>query len=185
MALIRRGTAMKQNHACIPRLRRGSRGFTFIELLYVAGIIGILFAIAIPAYRDYMIRARTAEALVQLGDARVAVNDFFARWGYFPADNAQAGLLPPEKIKGTYLQRLEVRHGALYAQIDLGSDADKKPIVRTLSLRPLTNSTQPSAPIIWYCGKGDPKKRFPNLTVNGEPPSDPLEDKLTPGPCRF
>ena len=161
-----------------------ARGFTFIELLYVAGIIGILFAIAIPAYGDYIKRTRVSEAIEELGAARVDVSDFFARWGYLPADNAQAGLLPPDQIKGVYLRRLEVRNGALRAQVDLGRDAEKKPILRTLTLRPLTNAAQPSAPIIWFCGKGDPKKEFPDRTVNGEPGSNPVEERFLPASCR-
>lgn len=164
---------------------RALRGFTFIELLYVAGIIGILFAIALPAYEDYIERAKVAEAIQELGTARVEVSDFFARWGYMPTDNAQAGLLPPDKIKGTYLRRLEVRDGALYAQMDLKPKGQKEPVARTLTLRPLTNVAQPSSPIIWFCGKGDPKKDYPGLTVNGEPASDPVEERSLPASCRI
>jgi type IV pilus assembly protein PilA len=175
---------MRQKRAYLPRPRRSSRGFTFIELLQVAAIVGILFAIAVPAYNNYLKRARVAEALAQLGDARVAVNDFFGRWGYLPADNAQAGLLPADEIKGKYLRRLEVTNGALRAQIDMGHDADKKPVLQTLSLRPLINTAQPTAPIVWLCGIGDLKARFPNFTVNGEAPSDPVEDRFLPSTCR-
>ena len=175
---------MKAKRTCPRGSRRASRGFTFIELLQVAGIVGMLFAIAVPAYDTYLKRVRTAEALEQLGDARVAVNDFFARWGYFPADNAQAGLLPPDEIKGTYVRRLEITNGALRAQIDLGPDADKKPILRTVSLRPMINKAQPSAPIIWFCGGGDPASKFPNLSVIGETPPDSVEPRFLPGTCR-
>src|SRR5215472_6755456 len=152
---------MQQKRPFAMKPRRSSLGFTFVELLQVAGIIGILFAIAIPAYDDYLKRARGAEALVLLGDARVMVNDFYARWGYLPADNAQAGFLPPDQIKGTYVRRLEIRNGALHAQVDLGLDADRKPMLRTISLRPLVNTAQPSAPLLWFCGGGDPTSKFP------------------------
>lgn len=176
---------MKRPRACVLVPTRASRGFTFIELLYVAGIIGILFAIAIPAYDDYIQRAKVAEAVQELGTARVEVNDFFARWGYFPADNAQAGLLQPDKIKGTYMRRLEVRNGALYAQIELKLKGQKETVVRTLSLRPLTNAAQPAAPILWFCGKGDPKIAYPEFTVSGEPASDPVEERFLPASCRI
>jgi type IV pilus assembly protein PilA len=175
---------MKQKRTRPPGRRRLSRGFTFIELLQVAGIVGILFAIAVPAYNDYLKRARVAEAIVQLGDARVAVNDFFARWGYLPADNAEAGLLPPDEIKGKYLRRLEVTNGALRARVDLGRDVDKNPVLQTLSLRPLINTSHPTAPIVWFCGKGDPKVRFPEFAVNGEPLPDSVEDRFLPATCR-
>jgi type IV pilus assembly protein PilE len=58
-------------------LSRSSRGFTLIELLIVVAIVGILSAIAVPQYRDYVIRARLTEAFTGLGGVQTAAEEFW------------------------------------------------------------------------------------------------------------
>ena len=59
-------------------------GFTLIELMFVVAIIGILAAVAIPAYNDYTIRARVSEAFLVAGEAQRAVAEYYDRWGRLP-----------------------------------------------------------------------------------------------------
>ena len=61
------------------------KGFTLIELMIVVAIIGILAAIAIPAYQDYTIRAQVTEGLSLAGGIQVAVADFYSQNGTWPA----------------------------------------------------------------------------------------------------
>ena len=164
--------------------RRTVRGFTFIELLYVGAIIGILVAVGIPAYGDYIYRSQVAEAVSQLGDARREVSDFYSRWGYLPKDNKQAGLGPPEQFRGRYLRRLEIDNGALYAQVELGSAGSGEPVVRWLSFRPAVNSASPSAPIVWLCGQQVLAKQLAGLSVIGEIRQTAVEERYLPGACR-
>ena len=68
------------------------KGFTLIELMIVVAIIGILAAIAIPAYQDYTIRAQVSEGLNLAAAAKAAVAETFLNRGTAPANRTVAGM---------------------------------------------------------------------------------------------
>ncbi len=68
------------------------KGFTLIELMIVIAIIGILAAIAIPAYTDYTARAKITEAVAALASAKTSVSEYYTSQGKMPADAAAAGI---------------------------------------------------------------------------------------------
>jgi type IV pilus assembly protein PilA len=79
------------------------QGFTLIELMIVVAIIGILAAIAIPAYQDYTIRAQVSEGINLASGAKAAIAERFQDTGVMPTDNATAGLEAPGNIAGKYV----------------------------------------------------------------------------------
>jgi type IV pilus assembly protein PilA len=67
------------------------KGFTLIELMIVVAIIGILAAVALPAYQDYTARSKISEVMLQVGSCKGAVSEFIQANGTFPADADEAG----------------------------------------------------------------------------------------------
>ena len=72
-----------------------TRGFTLIELMIVTAIVGILVAVAFPAYQDYSIRTRVAEGLTMAGSAKLAVSETVLTNRVLPATQAETGYASP------------------------------------------------------------------------------------------
>ena len=98
------------------------QGFTLIELMIVVAIIGILAAIAIPAYQDYTIRAQVSEGLNLSGGAKVAVTEYSQDRGDFPGTNTEAGISDSTQITGKYVKSVSVG-GSGVVSVAYGNDA--------------------------------------------------------------
>ena len=97
----------------IPAMQRVQRGFTLIELMIVVAIVGILAAIAIPAYQDYTVRAKVSEGVHAADQFRSAVADFYASQGHFP----QNASLAAQFDRGNYTSSV----GYAYATASTGN----------------------------------------------------------------
>ncbi len=84
------------------------KGFTLIELMIVIAIIGILAAIAIPAYQDYTIRAQVSEGMSLADGSKTALVEFYNNLGKFPPSNVSAGLASSQSINGNYVTDVNV-----------------------------------------------------------------------------
>jgi type IV pilus assembly protein PilA len=125
------------------------KGFTLIELMIVVAIIGILAAIAIPAYQDYTIRAQVSEGLTLAAAAKAAVAETYLNTGLAPVNREDAGMSAnATDTFGKYVSQIEVANGVItieYAGDDINSDVSGN----TVELVPYT-STDDS--VTWVCG---------------------------------
>ena len=72
-------------------MKRIQQGFTLIELMIVVAIVGILAAIALPAYQDYVIRSKMSEGVAAIAACKTSISEFVATRIIFPADANTAG----------------------------------------------------------------------------------------------
>ena len=121
------------------------QGFTLIELMIVVAIIGILAAIAIPAYQDYTIRAQVSEGLNLAGGAKAAVSEYTMDRGSFPTNNNEAGISTNTDIQGKYVVSVTVANGLV--TVDYGNEAHTTLSSGFLELSPFTNAGS----VEWDC----------------------------------
>ncbi len=129
------------------------QGFTLIELMIVVAIIGILAAIAIPAYQDYTIRAQVSEGLSLSSGGKAAVAEYYQDSGLWPINNVQAGLAPPVNIIGKYVDQVTVSTSGTTGIISVryGFDANTNITADILTL----TATDNTGSISWACASTD------------------------------
>ena len=126
------------------------KGFTLIELMIVVAIIGILAAIAIPAYQDYTIRAQVTEGLSLVSQVKVSVAEAYTTNGAYPADGGAIGLDPTKPISGKYVTGVDLGDANGVITVTFGNQANAtKLATETLSLAPYANA---NGDISWICG---------------------------------
>ena len=128
-------------------MKKTQQGFTLIELMIVVAIIGILAAIAIPAYQDYTVRAKVTEGLNLAGAAKLAVAETYSSEGVMKATNASYGLAAATSIVGNNVSGVEVNNLGVVTitYTTLGGNVASGGQVT------LTPGTANSGSIVWTC----------------------------------
>jgi type IV pilus assembly protein PilA len=157
------------------------KGFTLIELMIVVAIIGILAAIAIPAYQDYTIRAQVTEGLNLMSDMKAGVAEWYAQEGAWPTSLGDIGISGAATDKsGKYVTQIALSTGTLVASF--GGQANENIDGDTLSLKPFVS---PNGDVIWVCGTRDTPSNATNPSSGGSGAvATTLEGKYLPATCR-
>jgi type IV pilus assembly protein PilA len=153
------------------------KGFTLIELMIVVAIIGILAAIAIPAYQDYTIRAQISEGLALTAGIKASVGESFSQTGVMPADRATAGLSAvATDTQGKYVGSVDVGAGGIMT-VTFGNKANSQISGKTLQITPYI---QADRSIAWRCGGAD----APPGVLSGAYSAGTVTAKYMPASCR-
>ncbi|HFC3138194.1 TPA: pilin, partial [Neisseria gonorrhoeae] len=124
------------------------KGFTLIELMIVIAIVGILAAVALPAYQDYTARAQVSEAILLAEGQKSAVTEYYLNNGEWPKDNTSAGVASPSDIKGKYVKSVTVANGVVTAEM-ASSNVNKEIKGKKLSLW----ARRQAGSVKWFCGQ--------------------------------
>jgi len=130
-------------------MKKMQQGFTLIELMIVVAIIGILAAIAIPAYQDYVIRSQVSEGSSLADGSKTAIGEFYNQTNRLPPNNSSAGLAQSTSIVGKYVVSVDATNGVITAKFSNATpqEANSKINNGTLVFSAVTHAGS----ISWNC----------------------------------
>ncbi|MFV7673571.1 pilin [Neisseria meningitidis] len=155
------------------------KGFTLIELMIVIAIVGILAAVALPAYQDYTARAQVSEAILLAEDQKSAVTEYYLNHGIWPGDNSSAGVATSSKIKGKYVKEVKVANGVITATM-LSSGVNNEIKGKKLSLW----AKRQDGSVKWFCGQPVTRNATADAVTAATPDTDKINTKHLPSTCR-
>ena len=129
-------------------MKRLQQGFTLIELMIVVAIVGILDAIALPAYQDYVVRSKMSELEAAIAACKTSVAEYTAtHGGTLPADNTAAGC---SATTTQYVKQGATFDGAMITGDSINTGAS--PSECTLTLTPTLGTGADTASIVTWTG---------------------------------
>jgi type IV pilus assembly protein PilA len=163
-------------------LKQVQKGFTLIELMIVIAIIGILAAIAIPAYQNYTIRAQVTEGLSLADGWKTGIAEFYAQNGTFPTSSSATGgptaIIAAGATTGKYVSGVSVTTGGQIV-ITYGLQANSKITNLKLDISPGLSANND---VVWVCGAaGAPS----GLTQAPQADATDVPVQYLPGACHL
>ncbi|HGH7051352.1 TPA: pilin [Neisseria meningitidis] len=156
------------------------KGFTLIELMIVIAIVGILAAVALPAYQDYTARAQVSEAILLAEGQKSAVTEYYLNHGEWPANNSSAGVATSASdIKGKYVQSVEVKNGVITATM-LSSGVNNEIKGKKLSLW----AKRQNGSVKWFCGQPVTRAGTDDTVAADNTGNKKINTKHLPSTCR-
>jgi len=134
------------------RVKANISGFTLLEVMIVMAIIAILATIAIPSKMGRITQTKVVESIELVEPYKTNIELYFkTHSGEFPDDNDEAGIPKPKLIKGNYLNKMEVRGGAMH--LWFGQKLPEHLHNKIITIRPVFVKDSPNSPISWVCGQ--------------------------------
>ncbi len=136
-------------------MKRVQQGFTLIELMIVVAIVGILAAIALPAYQDYTVRSKVSEGLARAAEGKTSIAEYVtAKGGALPATLASAGI---SATGAHYVRSVDWDQGTRVLSVEMAATADTRIAGGTVNF---TASRQANGQLVWTCTPGSILPRF-------------------------
>ncbi|MBH6254283.1 pilin [Neisseria meningitidis] len=155
------------------------KGFTLIELMIVIAIVGILAAVALPAYQDYTARAQVSEAILLAEGQKSAVTEYYLNHGEWPSNNTSAGVATSTDIKGKYVKEVKVANGVITAEMK-SSGVNKEIQGKKLSLW----AKRQDGSVKWFCGQPVTRNANNADDVAAADGTNKIDTKHLPSTCR-